>query len=215
LLSAVAAPAFGQAPPPPTSGRMPWEPPPPQPLHMVRLELDGELASATGAIDGFDDQNMLRIAIGFNLSRAVSMNFGTRVSSASKDPLERDFYYFDLITMGVRVSLDTGRRIIGYVAGDASLTGISVPCSELDEFVCDDPSDTSFQPRLGLHGKVGVLFAVSPGVFDVGVHLGTTKTIPDEGGWFTLGAGLVYHFGQLHPSQIATPGPAAPAPGGY
>ena len=70
---------------------------------------------------------------------------------------------------------DTGHRVILFVGGDASLTGMSVPCDP-DEYEFDDCTpdniEPTFLPRLGLHWRAGVNFAVTPGRFEVGLNIG-------------------------------------------
>jgi hypothetical protein len=192
---------------------MPWAPEPETPLYIGRIELDYGFASPKGKIDEYvQDTEALRLGFGFNLSRLVSMSFGSRMFFVDEDDIGRDFYYFDLVSMGLRFSYDTGRRVTVYAGGEASLTGMSVPCDPLDPDSFCEPGTTEFLPRLGLHWRVGGTFAVTPGRFDVGLHVSGTKTIPDDAEWLVFGAGLVLHYGKEHPSTAASPTPS-PDPG--
>ncbi len=213
--------SLAQPAPPGSGGAMPWEPAPPTPLYLGRLEVDFELAKPVGELSDrevVDDARALRVGIGFNLSQFVSMTFGSRFFFITEDRIGRDFYYFDLLMLGLRINYDTGRRITLFAGGDLSLSGMSVPCNQPDPpTVCDsfdpDPNETAFEPRLGVHWRAGVLYQVQPGKFDVGVHLAGVQAIPDYledgAGWLTLGVGIVMHYGALHPSQR---GPQTTAP---
>lgn len=206
---------------------MPWDPAPPTPLYMGRLEVDFELARPVGATDErniVDGARALRLAMGFNLSKFVSMSFGSRALFISEDNQGRDFYYFDLLMLGLRVNYDTGHRITLFAGGDLSMSGMSIPCDQADppEY-CDDsppdPQETSFELRLGMHWRAGVLYQVQPGVFDVGVHVAGVQVFPDyisddevsgqtAAGWLSFGVGIVLHYGALHPSQRQNQAPA-------
>lgn len=209
----VAVPSTGsaQAPPP-----LPWDPAPPTPLFMGRFEVDYELVSPRGALESrVEDTNALRVALGINLSQMVSMNFGARYAFLSEDLTGQDFYYFDLLSMGLRVGYDTGHRVILFAGGEASLTGMSVPCDP-DEYDYDDCTPTNivpeFMPRLGLHWRTGANFVVTPGRFEVGVGVSGTKLVPDEGGWFQITGGVVLHWGKPHPSTIVQQPPRGYGP---
>jgi len=203
---------------------LPWDPEPPPPLFVGRLELDYGFLSPRGAlVDAVDGTNAVRVRLGVNFTRMLSMSFGTRLSFITEDLSGMEFYYFDLLTMGLRFGYDTGHRITPYLDGEASLTGISVPCDP-DEALFDECTTTNlertFLPRLGLHWRAGINFQVTPGRFEVGVSVGQTTTIPDEGGWFEFAGGLVLHWGNPHPSSVRRAPPTGyPEPmrrrGGY
>jgi len=203
------------APPPPPPPTPPGLPEPPAPLHFVRLEFLYEQMSPQGVLaanNRLGNTPGVGFDLGFNLSEfvAIEMDFGGALTSS--DNQNKDFLYFDMISIGPRVQLELAPRVAIFGEGTVGLTGITTLCSGSNDTGCTGAGDTSFQPRLGLHARGGATFALVPRQIEVVVSVGQSWTVPDDGSWFQLMAGLVFETG-LHPRYYAPMG--APAPMGH
>lgn len=208
LVLVISVLAVAQVPPPPPPPGLP-EPPPP--LKILRLELQGSLLQPQGALaNKLDTQDALGFMIGVNINETLAWEIGFRAALVGGDKAGKDFYYLDLISTGLRVQLEVAPRIALFGAGDLSLTGVSVPCTS-DIATCGtgsgSGSDTSFQPRLGVHLRAGGTIALVPRQVELFAALGDTLTLPDEGGWFAVMAGIIFQVGELPPQ-----GPGVPPP---
>ncbi|HTR51616.1 MAG TPA: hypothetical protein VMJ10_12965 [Kofleriaceae bacterium] len=192
-------------PPPPPLPLPPGLPEPPPPLRFVRLEFLYEQMSPQGALSAnnrLGDTPGVGVNVGFNISEfvALDMDFGGALTTS--DNQNKDFLYFDLISVGPRVQFELAPRIAIFGEGTVGLTGISTVCSGSNDTGCTGSGDTSFQPRLGLHARAGATFALVPRQIEVVVSAGQSWTVPDEGAWFQLMAGLIFELG-MHPRDMA------------
>jgi len=199
--SQIAAAQLGP-PPPPTP---PGLPEPPAQLHFVRIELLYEQMSPQGALSAnnrLGDTPGVGVNVGFNINPFVAINMDFGAALTASDNVNKDFLYFDLISIGPRVQLELAPRVAVFGEGTIGLTGISTLCTGADSSGCNGAGDTSFQPRLGLHARAGATFALVPRQISVVVSAGQSWTVPDEGSWFQLMAGLVFEVG-ADPARMA------------
>lgn len=212
------APAAGPAandagPPPPPPGTAPLPPgvaAPPPPARIGRFELGFEQMMPQGNLDKrVNAEQGVRLAFGAQQGGFTVMAF-TRATIQTEDKAKNDFYYFDLIGIALGGVFELAPNLSAFFDADVSLTGVSVLCngsgsgSGSDDF-CLTGDLSAFEPRVGIGGRVGGIIALKPQVFELYGALGYTQTEPDEGGWFSISAGLIAHFGQVQP----TPGAAA------
>jgi hypothetical protein len=198
-------PQPGTTPPPPPPGNAPPALPgtPPEEgtdSRIFRFELDVEpVASPTG--DMAENQNSTmayRFAyFGANPTPNFALGLSARIVDTKPVLDNTSRYFIDMLGFYLRAEIPVAPGLKGYLEFEPSMVGMHVRCSNPTDFSCNEEGN-EFTLRGGATGRAGGFYSVVPGYLDLGGYLAIEKTLPDEGGWFSIGLAVVAHAGPTH-----------------
>ncbi len=187
-------------PPPPGNAppRLPGEVAPP-PSRIFRFEFDYEpVVSPGGALaDRHNSAQGYRFAyFGANPTPNFAVGLSGRIVDTSPvNPVS--LYFFDLMGFYFRLHIPVAPQLKGYLEFEPTVVGMHVRCDDPTDFSCNEEGN-EFLPRAGLNGRAGGIYEIIPGRLDLGGYIALEKTLPDEGGWFSIGLSIIAHVGPTH-----------------
>ena len=137
---------------------------------------------------------------GANPTPNFGLGLSARVVDTRTDVGYPALYFFDLLGFYLRYEVPVAPQLKGYLEVEPSMVGMHVRCDDPSDFSCNDEG-YEFLPRGGVTGRAGGLYRVVPGYLDIAGYVALQKTIPDEGGWFSVGLAVVLHAGPTHAAQ--------------
>jgi len=198
----------GMAPPPPPPGgappRLPGDVDPPA-TRVFRFEFDVEpVASPTGELGVRHNSAMAyRFAyFGANPTPNFALGLSARIVDTRTTLGNPALYFIDMLGFYLRAEIPVAPQLKGYLEFEPSMVGMHVQCGDPSDFSCNDEG-FEFTPRGGLTGRAGGFYEVVPGRLDLGGYIALEKTIPDEGGWFSIGLAIIAHTGPTHAEMKA------------
>ncbi len=178
---------------------LPGETAPPV-TRVFRFDVSAELTTPTGEDYSLVHNSAKAIRLGWFGSNPTP-NFAVGLSSriVLTEPVRADetLLFFDMIGLYLRLAVPVAPGLKGFVEADPSLVGMHVRCENPTDALCNDDGN-EFVLRGGITGRVGGLYELVPGRLDLNGYLALEKTIPDDGGWFSIGVGLTAHTGPTH-----------------
>lgn len=192
-------------PPPPPPGAAPPPIPgtPPEEgsdSRIFRFEFDVEPFTSPGGELGERHNTTMayRFAyFGANPTPNFALGLSARIVDTKTSRGNPALYFIDMLGFYLRYEIPLGPQLKGYLEVEPSMVGMHVPCSNPDDFSCNDEG-FEFVPRGGMTGRGGGFYSVVPGRLDVGGYIALEKTLPDEGSWFSIGLAVIAHTGPTH-----------------
>lgn len=172
------------------------------PTRILRFDISAEIAQPQGDLkDRQSNGKAIRVGwLGANANKYFSIGGSFRFvatevkTNAIGFPPDRSELFFDLVGLYLRLAIPLVPQVKGFIEADPALVGMHVPCDDPASFTCNGEG-FEFKPRFGITGRVGGIYEVSPGHFDVYAYGALEKTVPDEGGWMSFGVGITLHYG--------------------
>jgi hypothetical protein len=191
-------------PPPPPGNAPPAIPGTPaeegSDTRIFRFELDVEpVASPTGEMGERNNSTQAyRFAyFGANPTPNFALGLSARIVDTHTTVGNPALYFIDMMGFYLRAEIPVAPQLKGYIEFEPSMVGMHVRCSNPMDFSCNEDG-YEFTIRGGATGRVGGFYSIVPSWLDLGGYLAIEKTLPDEGGWFSLGLALVFHAGPTH-----------------
>jgi hypothetical protein len=196
-------PATTPPPPPPGGAPPPIPGTPPEAgtdTRIFRFELDVEpVASPTGEMgDRHNSAMAYRFAyFGANPTPNFALGLSARIVDTKTTVGNPALYFIDMMGFYLRVEIPVAPQLKGYLEFEPSMIGMHVRCSNPSDFSCNDEG-FEFTLRGGATGRAGAFYSIVPSYLDIGGYAAIEKTLPDEGGWFSIGLAFIAHAGPTH-----------------